>query len=192
VLRLHKSLYGLRQAAQEWIKKLASMLVQCGLEVFVATTSLFVVKGIDIKAFLLMYVDTGLIVVHKAADIILVLKIFDICEIGAATSFLGMEITHDRDNKTLLLSQRKYVEEVLQSTGMAECKGKSTPMEVNLELSKEGSDILDAGAHVEALGKLLYLSTCSRPDLTCSMGALARCIAKARAEHSACVMRVSH
>jgi hypothetical protein len=64
------------------------------------------------------------------------LEYFDIRKLGAVAWFLGMEVIRDRESKSLLVSQRCYASEILQRSGMEDCKGKSTPMEQSLELSK--------------------------------------------------------
>ena len=114
-------------------------------------------------------------------------------KLGPACFFLSMEIIRDRSARTIALTQRKYAEEILQRTGMAECKGKSTPMETNLKLSKDGDDPMeDPGRYAEAVGMLLYLTTCTRPDMAFAVGVLARFISKPREEHWARVKGVLH
>jgi hypothetical protein len=83
-----------------------------------------------------------------------------------------------------MLSQQKYVNSVLRKTETSECKTKSSPLQVNLKLSKDGNDSMEnASIYAEVLGMLLYLSTCTRPDISYSVSRLARFMAKPRQEH---------
>ena len=66
----------------------------------------------------------------------------------------------------LLLSQRKYTLDLLQETGMLECKPASTPMKANVNSWCDNSHILDdPGQYRRLIGKLIYL-TVSRPAFT--------------------------
>ena len=90
----------------------------------------------------------------------------------------------DRQSKTLNVTQYKYASELLKRNSMEDCKGKSTPMKRNLKLSKDGEVLTeDSGRYAEMVGKLLYLTTCTRPDMAFAVGVLARFISKPRQEH---------
>jgi hypothetical protein len=83
-----------------------------------------------------------------------------------------------------MVTQRKTAHEILQRTSIKHCKGKLTPMEQNLKLSKYGDDLMeDAGRYAETVGMLLYLTTCTWPDMASAVGVLARFIFKPRQEH---------
>ncbi|KAK4400677.1 Retrovirus-related Pol polyprotein from transposon TNT 1-94 [Sesamum angolense] len=60
---------------------------------------------------------------------------FDMKYLGAATKILGMEIHRDRGSRKLWLSQRGYVEKVLDRSGMSKAKPVSTPMANHFKLS---------------------------------------------------------
>jgi hypothetical protein len=53
-------------------------------------------------------------------------------DLGPCHHYLGMEITRDRSNHTLHLSQRTYIEKVLERYGMLSCKADSTPMSTSI------------------------------------------------------------
>jgi hypothetical protein len=157
--------------------------------------SLFCPEHEERRCFLLIYVDDGLIVGvnEDVAAVMRALEHFDLRKLGPATYFLSMEIIRDREAKALMVTQRKYAHEILQRTGMEDSKGKSTPMEQNVKLSKDGNDqMVDAGRYAETVGMLLYLTTCTRPDMAFAVGMLARFISKPREEHWARVKRVLH
>ena len=186
VLKLKKALYGLKQAARAWNQKLVSVLTAQGFEVSVADASLFTLTRDGRQAFLLIYVDDGLIVgtQEDVENIIKVLEVFELRKLGPAAYFLGMEIVRDREARTLLLSQQKYTEQILQEAGMQDCKPRSIPMEVNTRLSKEGVDYMeDKAAYCNKLGQVLYLCSGTRPDIAYAVGVLARFAASPREEH---------
>jgi hypothetical protein len=191
VLKLKKALYGLKQAARAWHLELKRVLMMHGFKVSCADPCLFVMDRNGQQTFLLIYVDDGLIIgrMTEVTEVISILeKEFEIRKLGAAAYFLAMEIQRDREKKTIQISQKKYAESILQKTGMVTAKPKSIPMEANLKLSKEGDDTFaDVTKYAETVGMLLYLSTCTRPDISHAVGLLARFMAKPLVRHWQCV-----
>ncbi|XP_020266498.1 uncharacterized protein LOC109841985 [Asparagus officinalis] len=58
--------------------------------------------------------------------------------------------------------------------GLLGCKPASTPMEVNVDLWRDNSPLLDdAGRYRRLIGKLIYL-TVTRPDITFAVGVFSR------------------
>ena len=190
VLMLKKALYTLKQAARAWHQELKRVLQSYGFEVSRADSCLFVFEKNGSRTYLMIYVDDGLIIGHKSdvKDIIQILeKEFDIRKLGEAAYFLAMEILRVSQKK-IYLSQVKYAEKMLQRTGMIEAKSKSIPLAVNLKLSSEGEDLMEEpSTYAEVLGMLLYLATCTRPDIAHAVGLLARFMAKPRQEHWRCI-----
>jgi hypothetical protein len=169
VFKLKTALYGLKQAARAWNQKLVTVLEEQGFEVSFADASLFTLRRDGRLAYLLIYVDDGLIVGSQedVNHIIKVLEVFKLRELGPAAYFLGMEIVRDRKAGTIILSQRKFTEQILQEAGMQDCKTRSIPMEVNTRLSRQGDDYMeDKAAYCNKLGQVLYLSLGTRPDIS--------------------------
>lgn len=191
VLHLKRALYGLKQAARAWHQELNRVLMKYGFEVSYADDSLFVFERNGRRSFLLIYVDDGLVIGCKA-DVNQIISIlaeeFDIRKLGGVSYFLSMVIQRDRNARTITLNQKKYSEEILQRGGMLEAKPKSIPLAVNLRLSSEGDDPMEDSLEYAAIvGKLMYLATCTRPDLAYAVGLLARFMSKPRDEHWRCV-----
>nr|GMD85028.1 Retrovirus-related Pol polyprotein from transposon TNT 1-94 [Ipomoea batatas] len=62
---------------------------------------------------------------------------FEMKDLGAAKKILGMEIHRDRQAGKLYLSQKKYVEKVLDRFNMSNCKPVSTPLGAHFKLSSD-------------------------------------------------------
>ena len=77
--------------------------------------------------------------------------------------FLGIEIA--QSSSGVVLSQRKYALDILEETGMLDCKPVDTPMDLNVKLVLgQGSSLGDPGRYRRLVGKLNYLTiTC--PDI---------------------------
>ena len=71
-----------------------------------------------------------------------------------------------RSKKDILLSQKKYVLDLLSEVGMLKCRSINSPMDVNTKLLPDQGELLeDAGRYKRLMGKLKYLMV-SRPDIT--------------------------
>ena len=65
-------------------------------------------------------------------------KEFEVKDLGQLRYFLGIEIA--RSPKGIVLSQRKYVLDLLSETGMLGCRPLSTPIDPNHKLCAESGD----------------------------------------------------
>ena len=103
---------------------------------------------------------------------------FDVRDLGEATFFLGMELTRDREARTLKLTQKKVTGELVGRYGLASARARSVPLGTGDKLTKEG-EALDTTVfpYAECVGSLLYRSVCTRPDIAQAVGALARYMA---------------
>lgn len=118
VCRLHKSIYGLKQASRQWFKKLSSTLVMMGFDKSVAEHTLFIKYSDGVLLGVLVYVDDILIVSNKddaVVDFINELQsYFKLRNLGPAKYFLGLEIA--RTEAGISICQRKYTLELLSTT----------------------------------------------------------------------------
>ena len=55
---------------------------------------------------------------------------------GETKFLLGVEITRDRANRSISLSQRQYIVDMLECYSMAECNPVGTPLAPGTKLSK--------------------------------------------------------
>ena len=82
---------------------------------------------------------------------------FEMKDIGNLRYFLKMEATRNKNG--ISISQRKYVLDLLQDTGMMGCKPVDTPMDANVKLDmKENDEPVDKGQFQRLVGKLIYLA----------------------------------
>nr|GMC53250.1 Retrovirus-related Pol polyprotein from transposon TNT 1-94 [Ipomoea batatas] len=136
--------------------------------------------------YLLLYVDDMLI---ASPDMSLVEKLksqlsneFEMKDIGAAKKILGMEIHRDRQAGKLYLSQKKYVEKVLDRFNMSNCMPVSTPLGAHFKLSSDScakSDVdvayMSKVPYSSGVGTLMYAMVCTRPDLAYAIFTLCNC-----------------
>ncbi|BBG95385.1 RmlC-like cupins superfamily protein [Prunus dulcis] len=192
VCKLHKSLYGLKQASRQWFIKLSTALTQAGYRQSKADYSLFVrTRGATFTA-LLIYVDDIILTGNSLQDIeatkSYLLQQFKLKDLGQLKYFLGIEIAHS--SKGIALSQRKYALEILEDAGQLGAKPADSPMEQNLSLSKHDGDYIDdPSSYRRLVGRLIYL-TITRPDLVYAVHTLSQFMDKPRTPHLEAAYRV--
>ncbi|CAI7780447.1 unnamed protein product, partial [Closterium sp. NIES-54] len=96
--------------------------------------------------------------------------------------YLGLQITRDRARRTITLTQSHMVQQVLQRFGFTWSSAQATPLATGHSLSAPPSDesVEPSGPYPELVGCLMYLMTCTRPDLAYPLGLLARYVARGR------------
>ena len=106
---------------------------------------------------------------------------FKLHYLGPTSFLLGIEVTRDRLNQKLYLSQCQYFINKLAEFGMTDCKPVGTPMAPGLKLSKEDSPTSEEELeemknipYMNAVEALLYLVNTSRPDIAYTAGVLSR------------------
>lgn len=191
VCRLHKSLYGLKQASRQWFAKFSTAIRLAGFAQSKADYSLFTCqKGKSFTA-LLIYVD-DILITGNDVNAIAALKQFlhshfRIKDLGDLKYFLGIEVSRSR--KGIFISQRKYALEILRDSGLLGAKPVSFPMEQNMKLSDSGELLKDLSQYRRLVGRLIYL-TVTRPDITYSVHVLSRFMHAPRKPHMEAALRV--
>ncbi|WJZ81635.1 hypothetical protein VitviT2T_001468 [Vitis vinifera] len=184
VCRLQKSLYGLKQSPRAWFERFTKVVkgygfVQCHFP-----------EGK--LAIIIIYVDDIILTGDHEEKIDLLKKLltkeFEIKDLGNLKYFLGMEIA--RSKKGIAVSQRKYVLDLLNETGMLGCKPTETPMDTTIKLEEsDGSAPVDKGRYQRLVGKLIYLSH-TRPDIGFSVSVVSQFMNNPTEKRMTAVIRI--
>lgn len=114
-------------------------------------------------------------------------------DIGEAKKFLGLDIIRDRPNKTIYLSQRQYITDILQRFRMQDCNPVATPFDNNVKLHTDMTPANDKNKHIDyqaAVGALQYAATCTRPDIAFAVSVVSRFSSNPCKEHYEAVTRI--
>ena len=97
---------------------------------------------------------------------------------GVLSEHLGVEIKVD--DSDIRISQSKCAKDVLKKFGFSNAHAVGNPLETRQKLSPVASDdqIDKSFDYRGALGMLMYLSTCTRPDLAYAVGQSSRFVAR--------------
>jgi hypothetical protein len=131
VCKLHKSLYGIKQAPRTWFLRFTSFLIKLGFHGSKSDTSLFVLHHGSSIAYLLLYVDDIILTASSKKHlqhIINNLKSeFFMSDLGPLQHFLGVSV--HRSNG-FLLTQAQYTAEILEPANMSKCNPCVTPADI--------------------------------------------------------------
>ena len=144
-----------------------------------------------------IYVDDMILLSDKSEGIRRMLliedklsEIFEMTNLGDPKWLLSMEVERDRAARTISISQRQHIENVLEQHGMSSCRPVSTPIAANLHLPKLSLAEIDARKYQSALGSLMYLMLGNRPDIAYAIGILSQHAATPGKAHWDALMRV--
>uniref|UniRef100_A0A1B6DFK3 Integrase catalytic domain-containing protein n=2 Tax=Clastoptera arizonana TaxID=38151 RepID=A0A1B6DFK3_9HEMI len=174
VLKLNKSLYGLRSAPRSWNDMFNAAVVKYGLTRSARDFCLY--SGEDV--YLIIWVDDILIAGNSTQCIKLsdYLKTnFNAKDFGIVNNFLGSQITVKENS--ISISQKDFIQKMIKKFGMQDCKTMSTPMESNFQLDKS-LPVNTSYPYRELIGSLIYISIVSRPDISFATSVLSRYVSK--------------
>ncbi|CAI7840068.1 unnamed protein product [Closterium sp. NIES-53] len=183
---LRRPVYGLRQAPREWHDTLRTTLAPLGFAPS-ADLSMFLRTDTSLPPFyVLVYVDDLVFATANTKALALIkaeLQERHICiDLGELHSYLSLEITRDRARRTITLTQSHMVHQVLQHFGFQFSSPQPTPLSTGHSLSAPPSDesVEPSGLYPELVGCLMYLMTCTRPDLAYPLSLMACYVAPGR------------
>jgi hypothetical protein len=191
VYKLKRALYGLKQSAYEFYKLFKQHLIAIGLECCHLDRAVFV--GVwkkpphssvpmpsNGKALILIvpvHVDDGLAATNSSLlyqwFVLELGKYIEVKDLGPVSLHLGVRYIRDREKKKLWMSQKSYVEDLLQRFGMSKCTPSSVPFHRPLNAlppldpkSLPGVKDEDVKPQFQELvGSFGWLSNTGRPDL---------------------------
>ena len=193
VCRLRRSLYGLKQSPRAWFGRFSSVVQEFGMLRSTADHSVFYHHNSSGQCiYLVVYVD-DIVITGNDQDGIQKLKQhlfthFQTKDLGKLKYFLGIEIA--QSSSGVVLSQRKYALDILEETGMLDCKPVDTPMDPNVKLVPgQGESFGDPGRYRRLVGKLNYL-TITRPDISFPVSVVSQFLQSPCDSHWDAVIRI--
>ncbi|KAF7762539.1 hypothetical protein Agabi119p4_9132 [Agaricus bisporus var. burnettii] len=159
VFRLRKSLYGLKQAARQWNKKLQSVLEGIGYSRLRSDSSIYIYSKGDIKVIVPIFIDDITLVSKSDAAMTSAVselsKHFKLRDLGSTTLLLGIQITS--------------IWMMLIHFPLAPGSELS-----NIIPSLEEQAEMKSVPYLNAVDALQYLATMTRPDIAYAVSYLGR------------------
>ena len=193
VCKLHKAIYGLKQAPRAWYHELCQFLVDSGFKNSHSDTSLFILHTGTNLLYLLVYVD-DIIITGNSNDLVsqvveCLAQRFSLKDLGPLSYFLGVEVVHHRHG--LLLSQRRYIKDLLTRTNMQAVKPIHTPLPTSSSSIKlsSGSPLSDPTEYKTIVGSLQFVSL-TRSNISFAVNKMSRFMHQPTDEHWTLVKRI--
>ncbi|KAF1336396.1 Integrase catalytic core protein, partial [Globisporangium splendens] len=201
VCKLNKALYGLKQSSLVWNQTINAVLLEMGFIPSVADPCVYVKAVPGGQVFVCLYVDDMLIAAKDKSDIERVKdnirERFSIKDLGHARYILGMEIVNDTNKKKLTIKQSQYITDVAKRFNQSNSKPTENPCDASMKLSSADCSKTDEEKRAMAskpyrslLGCLLYISTCTRPDISYAVCHLSRYLENPGVKHWKSAIRV--
>jgi hypothetical protein len=193
VLRLNKSLYGLKQASRIWYLFLCGIIIELGF-VALETDSCIYVRG---NILIAVYVD----------DIQVAAKTKEQCESffhelaqrvnidnkGPVKSFLGINVIRDWDSHLIAINQAAFIDHLLADFGLTDANSAGSPLDPSLPLLKaKPRDVMcNAEYYQHVTGSLNHLAVYTRPDIAFAVSKLAQFNSNPTMTHLKAAMHVA-
>jgi hypothetical protein len=203
VLRLVKTLYGLKQSGRRWYQKLSSIFTTLGFSCCSVDQAVFhkVNKAKNEVTVVAVHVDDCTI----AASTPRLVEDFkaglrehvEVTDLGELHWMLGLEIKRDWEHSTIFVLQHAYIDSILRRFHFDDLKPLSTPMDTSFRLTKEQAPASAAEhaimRHVpyrEAVGALNWAALATRPDIAFAVATVTRFASSPGPTHWEAVKRI--
>ena len=161
------------------------MLLQIDFKQLKSDSLVYIYARNGINVIIPIFIDDITLAGHSVASIRAIIAElathFKLRDLEPTSYLLGIEITSNHPLRSLSLSQCQYIVNTLSTFSMLDCNSVSTSMDPGLFLSSadapqilEEKQEMSTIPYINAVGPLMYLSTCTRPDIFYTVHKLAR------------------
>lgn len=111
---------------------------------------------------------------------------------GAIEEFVGLEVTGNRSERTISLSQQKYIKKLLTRFNVSTLTETKLPIppKTKFRATTDLSEAVNSTICLQRVGSIMFLMLASRSDLAFASGVLARYNRNPNTSHLAAVRRV--
>ncbi|XP_073121945.1 secreted RxLR effector protein 161-like [Henckelia pumila] len=113
---------------------------------------------------------------------------FDMKDLGLADVILGIKI--HRTSEGMVLSQSHYVEKILEKFNKDDSALARTPIDTSQYLSKNRGESISQLEYSRVIGSLMYLMSCTQPDIAYAISKLSRFTSNPGDEHWKAIIRL--
>lgn len=177
VLKLDKSIYGLKQAANVWYNTFSDALHSIGFQKSKSDSCLHIYNRDSQTVFVISHVDDTLWV-SKSAKLIEKLtmelaKFFEMKDLGEVHHFLGLEIKKDADG-CFSMCQSTYIDRIAKTHILEGLKPQTIPINAGFYKLEHKSNLPNNNQYRSLLGSLLFVAVNTRPDIAAAINILAQ------------------
>ena len=185
VCKLNKALYSLKQSARQWYQFLTTKLETIGFKPIPADQSIYIKDDIVIRAHIddiFITAKTKAIIKDIKAD--LAQTGLEISDLGPIKLFLGIDISRNRAERSITLSQKGYIKKIIDKFA-PNAKPAANPCQIGYRLEPNPEKTIPENIHLyqQQIVSLMYVMTQTRADLAFPIGQLVRFMSNPSATH---------
>ncbi len=186
VWKLKKAVYGLKQSPKLWYDHFVKIAESIGFERSAYDQCLFVKRMKSGVVLMIQYVDDLLIISKRKEDIEEVKEQLgehlQLKALGPVNKFLNINVTRNRHQKTILLSQEHYLDKMMKRYDIQENERARTPLPTGHVADDDDGRLTDM-PYREALGSVNHAAVWTRPDLAHAVSVLSKFMAHPKESH---------
>jgi hypothetical protein len=203
VMKLMKSIYGMKQASRIWNQTFHKAMKSLGFERLACEWCVYIRRTETGVVMFAVHVDD----IISAASSPEENKRFkeelrskwEISDLGPAKFVLGIAMARDLEKRTITLSQTALIDKVVKEFGQGDAHAAETPMVAGLQLQRpdknapvlpEITEWAKRTPYRSLVGSLMYIARGTRPDISYAAGRLAVFLDCYRPEHWDAAIRV--
>lgn len=199
VLKLLKTLYGLRQSPKCWNDDVNNTMLRLGFRRGRADPAMYLKGSADTKDLLVvcLWVDDFIIAAQRIHDLEALKKdllaTYRMTDLGPISLCLGINIDINHRAGEATMHQEHYITQLAQRFQLDTARPVTVPLSPNTVLSGVGTTPLqgkDITTYKELVGAILYVCTCTRPDIGFATNQLSKAMAAPCVEHLAAAKQV--
>jgi hypothetical protein len=173
--KLNKALYGLKQSGRQWYNTIRKFLIKNEFIQIKSEQCIFkFTKNNITKCIIGLYVDDMVIAGENEYIKQIINKIkskFKISKCDPIEYILGIEVK--KENNSYIISQKNFINNMLYKFNIDNTKKRKTPCTGDNKIS-ENNKPFDKTIYKSAIGSLIYLSKCTRPDIAFAVNKASR------------------
>ena len=203
VMRLMKSIYGMRQASRVWNQTFHKAVSEWGFERLQCEWCVYRRNSPTGTTIFVVHVDDIISAASSPEENerfrdFLKTK-WEISELGEPKYALGIAISRNLDNHSVSLSQTSKIDQIVEEFGQKDARPVDTPMVTGLQLRRpdknertppEITEWIERTPYRSLVGSLMYISVATRPDISFAVGRLSSFLDCYRLEHWNAALRV--
>ena len=184
----------MKQSGREWNLELDKKLKEFGFNPLRSDPCAYVRRNGDDLEIITVWVD-DLLLFATSNDLMEKMKKeiqseWTVTDMGEPQKIIGIEIT--KSDNSIIISQEKYVENILRREGMLDANPVSMPMDPNVQIkpNPDGNEGSRSNSYAKLLGELQFLTNATRPDIAYAVNKLSAYTANPSLQHVGAVKRI--
>lgn len=178
VWKLHRVMYGLKQAPLLWNDHINAALVSLGFIRHPGENGLYFHHSRDGLVLLGLYVD-DILVATPSSDTLAYVKrklfqAYTMKDLGPVSKFLGLNI-HQNPNGSVYLTLADYISSAAATADIPLCQAPPTPLSPTTNyLATDSPPVSNITEYQSIVGQLIFVANAGRPNIALAVSYLAR------------------